>query len=573
MPPSKRWRGIHRLVSAALLLATTGFTLWQNTRVAVLWDLSYLLDSAWRFSLGQVPYREIPFAHAPLTFLAHASLVRIFGRVYLPHVLCAALEGGLATVLTWRILHELAASERGNERAGWLRSGLLAAPLVFVGIYGIYPHPIYDSDAALAVLAGLYLLQKAEPGNSRATAFVAGVVCVLPLFFKQNIGLAFLAAVLGYTVAGTIRARRQHNDARGWVWMLAGMGTALAAALSLLHCTVGLHNYLYWTVSFAAQRRLPGAAILMATYHQQSLLWTIPAALLAVGLLRWNSQRRRGVDTAALLLLAAPFVWVLLLLPFTKDAGDRADQLLGLWPHLLLLSWMLALANLRPRVLATGRLFPALLPWILLATIHGAFLSQQLWGSTYGMWPLLILLVWGLLQEVRRIAGPLALVISATLMVCGGAYAISLERLDYIHREGPVMHASLPALRGMATPGAALPEFEELVAATDAEIPRGDGIVLIPGEVPFFFTTGRVPRFPILLFDPATDPYSAQQTLQQARSHDIRWLIVSRSPQLAEPALANLDEVVRVLKQDFELQRSISGYDIYRRTERDAAGR
>ena len=29
---------------------------------------------------------------------------------------------------------------------------------------------------------------------------------------------------------------------------------------------------------------------------------------------------------------------------------------------------------------------------MLLATIHGAFLSQQLWGSTYAIWPLLMLL-------------------------------------------------------------------------------------------------------------------------------------------------------------------------------------
>jgi len=196
-----------------------------------------------------------------------------------------------------------------------------------------------------------------------------------------------------------------------------------------------------------------------------------------------------------------------------------------------------------------------------------------LWGSTYAMWPLLMLLLWGLLQPVRRMAGPLAIVISGTLVVCGAAYSMSLERLDYIHRDGPVMRANQAALRGMATPGAALPQLEGLVAATNAEIPRDDGVLLIPGEVPFFFATGRVPRFPILLFDPATDPYSPQQTLVQARSHDIRWLIVSRNPQLAQPALSNLDAIVSLLETDFELQRSINGYDIYRRKDRDAATR
>src|ERR1035438_7162932 len=89
---------------ARLLLASAAFTLWQNTRVAVLWDISYLLDTSYRISLGQLPYRDFPFAHAPLTFLVHALIIRLFGRVYFPHLLCAAIEAGAATLLTWRFL-------------------------------------------------------------------------------------------------------------------------------------------------------------------------------------------------------------------------------------------------------------------------------------------------------------------------------------------------------------------------------------------------------------------------------------------------------------------------------------
>src|ERR1700730_6384012 len=41
-----------------------------------------------------------------------------------------------------------------------------------------------------------------------------------------------------------------------------------------------------------------------------------------------------------------------------------------------------------------------------------------------------------------------------------------------------------------------IPQFEELVRYTDREIPRGEGLLLIPGEDPFYYTTGRRPRFP-----------------------------------------------------------------------------
>ena len=184
---SNRWCLRDAVTAGALFLAAAAFTLWQNARVAVLWDLSYLLDSSVRMNLGQMPYRDFPFAHAPLTFLLHAAILRVFGRVYLPHIACAAMEAGVATLLTWRILLDVL---QPLAERGWLLATLLASPLIFLGIYGVYPHPIYDSDCILAVLFALFLLQRA--GDAPARNALAGAACVLPLFFKQNIGLPFL---------------------------------------------------------------------------------------------------------------------------------------------------------------------------------------------------------------------------------------------------------------------------------------------------------------------------------------------------------------------------------------------
>src|ERR1019366_5102229 len=104
MPTRSAWRLRDALAAATLFLATAAFTLWQNARAAVLWDISFLLDTSYRFSLGQLPYKSLPFPYAPLTFLLHAAIIRLFGRVYYPHILLAALEAGAATLLTWRIL-------------------------------------------------------------------------------------------------------------------------------------------------------------------------------------------------------------------------------------------------------------------------------------------------------------------------------------------------------------------------------------------------------------------------------------------------------------------------------------
>ena len=563
------WRNRDGVAAATLLVATAAFTLWQNARVAVLWDIGFLLDTSYRWSLGQLPYKDLPFPYAPLTFLLHTALIKFFGRVYLPHIFYAALAGGAATLLTWRILLHLL---KPLDRA-WLLATTLAAPLTVLGIYSIYPHPIYDSDCILAVLLSLYLLQRAEisPAPSSPTRnALAGAACVLPLFIKQNIGLPFLLITLAAIAAIAIYRRLERATIAPQRWFFTGALTAFAAALLTLHATVGLHNYLYWTIAFAAQRRLPGLGLILGIYRQPSLLWTLPAAVIALILLHRHSPGapwpRRGLGgtlycCAAVLLLAAPFLWIIATLADSNsnDPSDRAAQLLALWPHLLLLSAALALWKLRrPPTFAT------LLPLILLAAIHGVFLSQQLWGSTYAIWPLLILLIASLLSQVPTVASPLAAIIAATFLLCGGLYAASLDRLSYIHLEGPEAHATLPALRGLATPGPWIPGFEELVRFTDAEIPANDPILLVPGEDPFYFATGRAPQFPILLFDAATDPYTPQQTLDQARAHNIRWLIVTRNLQLNGPPHPDLHAILRTLQPDFILYRSLTNYDVYR---------
>src|SRR6476646_10032281 len=98
------WRYRNWMAAVLLFLATATVVIWQNSRLAVLWDLSYILENSYRISLGEVPYRDFPLAHAPLTFLIQAMLIKFTGRVFFHHVLYCAAVGGLATVLTWRIL-------------------------------------------------------------------------------------------------------------------------------------------------------------------------------------------------------------------------------------------------------------------------------------------------------------------------------------------------------------------------------------------------------------------------------------------------------------------------------------
>jgi hypothetical protein len=576
-----RWSLRDSLAASVLFLASAAVVLWQNAHLAVLWDASYTLDTSFRIALGQMPYRDFPLVHSPLTFLIQAAIMRLTGRVFFHHVLYAAIVSGLATVLAWRIaLRTL----QGRLFAAWPISLMLAAPLVPLGVYSILPFPSYDCDSAFSILLVIFLLQRlsedSTTSNSRLRFFATGAALLLPLFFKQNIGLPFLAAAFALILLLMLlpQLRRASASPRTPALgaLLAGAVTTLVAASLLLHFTAGVGNYLHWTIQFASQRRLPGLQQMLTVYAEPSLLWWIPSVGAALALLHSHFAKALWTHLAALGLLAAPFLWTLASLFLSEDAGDRAENLLALWPLLLILSGVLTLWSFcRHPSLRSG------LPVLLLAAINGTFLSQQLWGSTYAIWPLLVLLIAemivflasvepapGAAPRTLFLAPTLAAIISATLLICGGLYTASEERLTYarVLDEGPVVHSTLSALKGMAISGPYLPDFEELLRFAANEIPFSDGLILLPGEDPFYFATGRTPQFPVLLFDNATDPLSTPaQLVGEAESRNIRWLIVKRTMQMKEDPTPQREASLEALQKLFLPYRKLGSYDVYRR--------
>jgi len=214
---------------------------WQNSRLGILWDLSYILENSYRISLGEVPYRDFPFPYAPLTFLMQAALIKLTGRVFLHHVLYCAVVGGLATLLTWRILLNLL---RGVVTSDRLAAFLLSAPLTVLGIYCVFPHPFYDPDCTFTILLCIFLLQQIESkGFTAPRTFLVGAALVVPLFVKQNTGLAFLASTgLALAVLMGLEAWGR-RPVRWYAWLLAGAAAGLVAALLLIELTAGLANY------------------------------------------------------------------------------------------------------------------------------------------------------------------------------------------------------------------------------------------------------------------------------------------------------------------------------------------
>jgi hypothetical protein len=563
----ERWDWWDWAAALFLFLGTSAVVVWQNSRLAVLWDLSYVLENSYRISLGDFPYRDFPFPYAPGTFLIQSLLIRLTGRVFFHHVLYCAIVGGLGTILTWRILFHIL---RDAMPAFRLVAFLLAAPLTVLGIYSVFPHPFYDPDCTFAILCGIFLLLQLERrGFPPLRAFLTGIVLIVPVFVKQNTGLAFLATAALAVVILIARDAWLRQCLSGYVCLLAGMAAGLGAATLLLHFTVGLRNYWHWTIQFAAARRLPGISEMFAPYQNpELLLWF--AAFAAGGLLLLRN--RRGSQMVSLLsisLMAAPFIWTVLYLLVDTDPRERAERLLALWPVVMIVSLVLALWEARK-----GLSFTRLLPFILIGTVQGAFLSQQLWGSTHAIWPLLMILLVGVLaglfelgkEERSREIGLLAGVTALSMLVSGAFYVASHERLDYADvSTGEMARSTLPALAGLSMHGPWIPQFEELVHFTDREIPKDQGLLMIPGEDLFYYATGRRPRFPVLMFDHTVNPYSPEEIVELSRRQNICWLILKKNLQRNDEPMENKSLLLGLLRGDFAPVRSLANYDIYRR--------
>jgi hypothetical protein len=560
--------------TAGILLfsGTAAVVWWQNTRLTVLYDLSGVLEPAMRIAQGDLPYKGFPFPYAPLTFLIQAGLIRLTGAVYWHHIVYCCVVAGLATLLAWRILIALFRERLPRPR---LTAFFLSLPLMILGVYCIFPHPFYDPDATFVILLCVFLLLRLDrKGFPVVRTILLGAIFVVPLFIKQNIGLAFLGSTVIALFLMIAAGLWRKTPIRQYLYLLVGITAGFGVCLFLIDSTVGLDNYKYWTITYATLRRTPSLSDMLSIYADWTIVLWVVGFLLGTFLMRHDAHVKRWPSVASVLLTTAPFVWPIVYLMIDQDPSERAERLVALWPIVSIVSFLLTYVFVRK---LTG--IAAALPFILIATAHGVFLSQQLWGSTYGIWPMLMILngltLVQLYEPDERGSGLeitiLAGVISAAIIVAGSFYVYSNERLDYVSfDDGEMAHSSLPQLGGLSMRGTYIPDFEELVAYSDREIPRDDGILLLPGEDLFYYTTGRHPHFPILLFDITNNPYNADEISKKVLASEIEWIVLKNDLQIeADNTIDSKDEIFELLKPDFRHIESLNNYEIYKRRHLD----
>ena len=530
-------KGLETMPAIALFCVAAGVAFWQSSRVTVLWDLTYVLEIAHRIAGGGVPYKEFVVPQPPLTFLIQAAIVRFMEPGFLWHRLyCAVVAGGTAA-LTWHVIVMQLNDARPRHRA--LIGAIAAVPTVFLNGYAILPLPFYDSDCSFLVLLALSAILAARRGTDWRTHFAAGVLIVLPVLAKQNIGLAALLLVHGFLLLSAL-GRGQRSEHRAYMSFAAGSMVSALLLGATLHAWIGLSSLYEWTVSYAASRRWPAGRLLLLPYLQTGTWIAIAAAF--VGYYMTLSRGSRWRPPLGLAIIGLP---MLVATPTILRWGlaARASYLWGL-------GGIAGSAGAIADCLRQNWRFESAVPLIAIGVAHAAFASQGVYDSAYGVWPFLMIalapLAARLIDAAQSLRITVAFVVglSAALTSLGYRHIARQERLGFVDLSGPVESASRPPIRGLAVPGTHVSDFERLIARTDELIPRDEGILAFPGEDPFFFVSGRHPRLPIVLFDDTAMPYDRTQLLRLLEEHDIKWVVLKDRLQLRHLPWRHLEAFV-----------------------------
>src|SRR5438270_8681123 len=127
---------------------------------------------------------------------------------------------------------------------------------------------------------------------------------------------------------------------------------------------------------------------MLGIYADKMILGWLAFIVAGIVLFWLNRNRNKLLLILAATLVSIPVIWPAVYLLRDSDSSERAERLINIWPVLLIACFISALVTIRRR-----KGISKLLPFVIIAAIHGCFMSQQLWGSTYAIWPLLLIVI------------------------------------------------------------------------------------------------------------------------------------------------------------------------------------
>lgn len=554
----------HKIAFIFALLSAL-VVVFQTSRYWFLFDLSFILENAYRMFCGSVIYKDFFIPYPPGTFLIQEYLIKIFGTTLYPQIMYCCIVSFFTYLLTYRILFFFNFDK-------WFNLAL-SFPIAITGGYGIIMFPFYDPDCTFFLLISIFfILYCFENSYPPFTAFLSGIFAVLPAFFKQNIGLMYLF-LINLLMIIVLIFKREEIKFKNYLIFLCGIIFISVVLLLSIHLTSGIGNYYYSVITIPQKVRLPEPNKFLSYYLNLIDLRGVLLWLAILPLLYYLKSKNFWVKLLTVLLTVTPF-YIIPFLRFLFQHREYYDQFLAVWVVTNVVSaiagfYSLFRANSVP-------LYKRIFIFVLIALINAAFLSQGYNSSTYGLWPMLPILFVMLFVIITNskmgihsshfrklfIYNSIGITISVLALVISNFH----WHFSYTFGSGEeIHHSTTPSLKGLAATGDYIPNLDNLLVFIGNEIPQDEEIILIPPEDPLYFATGRIPHFPLEMSDWDLRINSSEEIMQKVKSARIKWLIIKTKLQSGGTLnFDNISNLILLLKKEFILYKTLPGYEIYR---------
>ena len=539
---------------------------WQLDRVGlVLYDFSYITETAFRIHLGEKMYKDFISPYMPLVFLLKALLIKT-GNLYLSIILACGFLNIFSILLTYYIARLYLSSRYVI---------ILLIPLIFLGITNIYPNLSYDNIVSFSVLlsiaAFVYAKDKGQGERGYIYLIISGFVSLIPILGKQNVGLAYsMIFFISNLIMFFINIRKQ-QERKIFAFCLMGILLGIICFGSIFHAMSGLDNMFYNVITLAARSRLHVLDALngwLSDFKQLSLQSFLFLFIIARLILKFLKNRLLVIITNS----------IIFYLPFIFLIFFGAWELL--WPFLSGISVLYLIESLfipSKKEISEKLNVKFFVLLLVITTIYSATFSQGFHGSSYAIWPFFIILVCFTFSKIYpifayKITNPAltvtCILTSILLSIFGADYIFKNKRLSYVKISEPKTRIITGHLKGFKMHTEHKKSFDSLIKFIKHQTKPDDGIVALHGEDPIFIHLNRKPLFPTTHFDISTSPFSFGQFLSLVNERNINFIFLKKHLHLNHeiPSNMSFDKVYNL--KEFYLYKSIGFYDVLKRRNR-----
>jgi hypothetical protein len=210
-------------------------------------------------------------------------------------------------------------------------------------------------------------------------------------------------------------------------------------------------------------------------------------------------------------------------------------------------------------------------PLAFIVAAHGTYLTHHIVGSSYGLWPILIITIAVIISVLQKELPHIYISPITGIFVAVTLYALVINYqfliiYQYIYSPGNTYQLTNPRLYGAGTPGIWMRELDNLLVYTAKYIPPNDLVVTVPGEDPFYAATGRRNPLPDISFHKEVYPVYAADFPKYFAQNKVQWVIAKTKTQLPwQFGYIDLTRPEYGLTRYYDKLAPVGIYEIYKR--------